>query len=139
MKFKSNFDAKKINKGISNKVYKALETSGTSTILALKKRVKRGADADGVAFKSLSKETLARKSARGRKAMFEDSGDMLRSITHKTKKTKKTNSIKLYFDDANENKKAYNNIYIHKRNFFELSDKEIDKVVEKISNSLINL
>lgn len=136
MKFKSNFDAKKINKGISNKVYKALETSGTSTILALKKRVKRGADADGVAFKSLSKETLARKSARGRKAMFEDSGDMLRSITHKTKKT---NSIKLYFDDANENKKAYNNIYIHKRNFFELSDKEIDKVVEKISNSLINL
>ena len=47
--------------------------------------------------------------------------------------------MKLYFDDATENKKAYNNIHIHKRDFFELSDKEIDKVVDKISDSLINL
>lgn len=135
MKVKKQPNFKKIKDGINKKVYKALETSGNLTILALKKRVKRGSDADGAAFKSLSKETIARKSKLGRKSMFEDSGDMLRSITHKTKK----NNLKLYFDDANENKKAYNNIYIHKRDFFELSDKEINKVVDKISDSLINL
>ena len=131
-------DYKAIKKGINKKVYKALETSGTSTILALKKRVKRGADADGVAFKSLSKSTLADKAKRGRKYMFEDSGDMLRSITYKTKKGGSPKLL-FHFDDANENKKAYNNINIHKRDFFNLSDKEINKVVDKISDSLINL
>ena len=136
MKYKTNFNSKKIKKGINKRVYKALETSGNSTILALKKRVKRGADADGAAFKSLSKATLASKSSRGKRAMFEDSGAMLRSITHKAKKN---NSMKLYFDDGDENDKAHYNIYIHKRDFFQLSDKEIDKVVEKISDSLINL
>jgi len=136
MRVKKTPNFKKIKKNINLKIYKALETSGNSTIIALKKRVKRGADANGAAFKSLSKETLARKSKRGRKAMFEDTGDMLRSITHKAKKD---NTLKLYFDDANENKKAYNNIYIHKRDFFELSDKEIKKIEDKISDSLINL
>ena len=129
-------DFKKVKKNLNLKIYKALQTSGNTAIVSLKKRVKRGADADGAAFKSLSKETLARKAKRGRKAMFEDTGDMLRSITHKATKD---NVLKLYFDDANENKKAYNNIYIHKRDFFELSDKEIKKIEDRISDSLINL
>lgn len=137
MKITKKPNYKKIKKDLNLKVYKALETSGTSTILALKKRIKKGVDAKGGKFKSLNAKYKGRKSKLGKKAMFEFTGDMLRSITHKGDQNK--NSIKLYFDDGNENNKAYYNIYIHNRDFFELSDKEIKKIEDRISNSLINL
>ena len=137
MRIKKTPNYKKVKKDINKKVYKALETSGTSTILALKKRIKKGVDAKGGKFKSLNAKYKGIKSKLGKKAMFEFNGDMLRSITHKGDQNK--NSLKLYFDDGNENNKAYYNTYINKRDFFELSDKEIKKIEDRISDSLINV
>ncbi len=141
MKVKKQPNFKKIKDGINKKVYKALETSGTSTIAFLKKRIKKGVNAKGGRFRELKPETIKSKmrskKKKGDLTMFEFSGDMLQSITHKT--SQKNNSLKLYFDDADENKKAHYNIENHKRDFFELSDKEIKRIEDRISDSLINL
>jgi len=136
MRIKKTPDFKKIKKNVDKKIYKALQTSGNMTILALKKRVKRGVDSKGGQFKSLDKTYQKRKAKVGKKAMFEYSGDMLRSITHETKKK---NILRFYFDDGDENDKAHYNINKYKRDFFELSDKEIGKIKDRISNSLIDL
>jgi len=136
MKFKSNINFDKLKKDFNKRVYKALETSGNSTILTLKKRIKKGVNAKGSQFKSLNKTYKASKAKRGKIAMFELEGDMLRAITHETKKN---NILRFYFDDEDMNKRAHYNIDKHKRDFFELSDKEVNKIQNRISDSLNNL
>ena len=128
-----NFD--KLKKDVSRRVDKAFATVGNFTVLRLKKRIKKGIDDRGNRFKPLNAEYRKLKSQRNKEAMFEFSGDMLRSMTHKAKGS----SVKIYFDDASENNKAYQNIYIHKRDFMLLSKKEIDDIIDKIENALGNI
>ena len=136
MRIKKKPNYKQIKKNLNLRVYKSLQTSGNSTILALKKRIKAGKDAKGGSFKPLKDQTLKRKAKRGRRFMFEDEGKMLRAITHETKDN---NVLRFYFDDSDENDKAHYNIFTHKRDFFRLSDKEIKKIEDRISDNLINL
>jgi len=139
MKTKTNFSFDKIKKDFNKKVYKALETSGNSTILVLKKRIKKGVNADGGGFKDWDKTYLARKAKRGKLAKFELSGDMLRSLVHETFKKNGNNGLRFHFDDGDENDKAHYNINNHKRDFMDLSNKEIKKIQDRISDSLNNL
>jgi len=135
MKIRKQPNWNRLQKDIERKVDKAFATAGNYTVLALKKRVKKGIDEKGNRFRALTPKYRQLKSSRNKEAMFEFSGDMLRSMTHKAKGS----SVKIYFDDSNENRKAYQNIYIHKRDFMQLSKKEIEEIISKIEKALANI
>jgi len=134
---KPNYD--KMRKNVQYRINRAMETSANSTLKLMKTRIKRGVNHKGGKFKSLSKDYQDYKKDQGKLQMFEFSGDMLRSLKTKVKKTKDSARIIMDFDDSNENEKAYQNIYTHKRDFMQVSDKEIDRIVRKIEKELLHI
>jgi len=122
-------------KAIDKAINKGLSLSGYGAINSMKKRIKKGTNADGGSFKKLNKAYQSYKKDLGKKAMFELSGDMLRSITFETKKKSDDNILRIKFDDDDMRKRAKYN-YLNGRKFFELSDKEEKKIHSNVKKEI---
>lgn len=135
MKVVKTLNIKAKAKAIDKAINKGLSLSGYGAINAMKKRIKKGTNADGGSFKPLNKTYAARKKDLGKKAMFEYSGEMLRSITFETKKKSDNNILRIRFDDNDMKKRAKLN-YLQGRKFFELSDKEEQKILSNVKKEI---
>lgn len=123
MKITKKPNLTKKQKQISSSIEKAIELSGTGIINAFKKRIKSGTNDTGGRFKQLDPTYKTYKQAKGKNAMFEFSGDMLRSLTYKRISKGEDEYLRIYFDDNDMLKRASYN-YQNGRKFMYLNKSE---------------
>tara|TARA_R100000773_G_C4195223_1_gene99641 strand:+ start:369 stop:833 length:465 start_codon:yes stop_codon:yes gene_type:complete len=133
-------ELKRMTRKQKSSVTKALSKVSNMAIFMIDKRTKKGLLPDGGRMKPYAKSTIKRRKKKGRQTGFvdlEDTGQMFRSLTFKTKGLKSS----LFFRGQDQNEKAsFHDIFGAGkkkvvRPFFSIGDKEEDKIRQEFTKT----